>query len=146
MSKLNIDFLDKFQILRKYKLSLILIAPNEKYVDSAGLGSDVLDCVIIKPDFKNPKIALYEDVLELNSSRFNNIPATQIKFDTWDIAPFRAKRPLSKMSFSDPELQILYQLGQGAKYSDIAEHPQKINRIVRKFARIYTEKITSQVT
>lgn len=142
MSKLNIEFLDKFQILRKYKLSIIMIAPDEKYIDSAGLGSDVLDAIVVKPEFNNPKKALYEDLMLRRSEAFSGITRTSIKFDTWDIAPFTLKRKIDKATFNDPELRVIAMLGEGKSYSEIGEHPQKITRIIRKFCKTYTENIT----
>lgn len=146
MSKLNIELLDKLQILRKFKLSIIMIAPDEKYIDSASLGSDVLDATIDKPEFNNPKIAIYADLMLRKIEGFSNIPATSIKYDTWDIAPFTLHRQIPKVQFSDPELRVLAQLGQGVKYSDIGLHPQQINRIVRKFCRVYTDGVASRIT
>ncbi len=147
MSKINLELLDKLQILRKYKLSLIMIAPDaSKYVDSAALGSDILDCRIKKESWKNPKLAVYLDTLEGDTLSLHDVPPTSINYNTWDIGNFRLKRDVSKAVFSDPELNILYQLGQGKTIAAIGEHRQKVNRIVRKFCRHYTENITSQVT
>lgn len=146
MSKLNIELLDKLQILRKYKLSIIMIAPDEKYMDSASLGSDVLDAIIVKPEFNNPKVGLYHDIMLNRAKAFNGIPKTSIEYDTWDIAPFKLKRDVSKAVFQDPELRILAKLGQGATYKEIGEHPQKINRTIRKFCKLYIENQVSPVT
>ena len=123
-----------------------MIAPDEKYVDSAALGSDVLDATIEKPEFNNFKKALYADLMLRFIKPFNNIPGTSIKYNTWDIAPFSLNRPIKKAVFSSPELQVLQQLGAGKKYSEIGLHPQQINRIVRKFCKEYTDKLASQVT
>lgn len=146
MSGLNIALLDKLQILRKYKLSLIMIAPHEKYVDSASLGSDVLDAVIVKPEFKNPKIALYRDILEDREEWFNNIPPTQLKFDTWDIAPFKLEPDRTKPRFTDEQLERLRLFGNGATHKDLGLHPMEMNRLLRKFAKVYTDSLlhTSQ--
>jgi len=82
MSKLNIKLLDNLQILRKYKLSLIMIAPHERFIDTATLGSDILDARITKI---SRKVALYVDAYQTTPIEFWDVPRTSIKFDTWDI-------------------------------------------------------------
>ena len=140
MSSLNVKLLDDLQILRKYKLSIIFIAPHEKYVDSAALGSDVIDAVFIKPNFKNPKIALYDDWLEGTSLTFTDIPRTSINFDTWDVAPFTEHGPKKKPKFKDRDLEILWDWSHGATVKDLGLHPQQINRLVRKFIKEALER------
>jgi len=135
MSKLNIELLDKVQILRKYKLSIIMIAPHEKYLDSATLGSDVLDGVFIKPYFKNPKVGIYEDILEPFKITINNIPRTSVKFDTWDVAPFNATKPPEKPKFQEKSLNILWEWSHGKTYKELGLHRMQINRLVRKFIK-----------
>lgn len=144
MAKLNIEIIDKLQILRKYKLSLVMIAPDEKYVDNAGLGSDVLDAVIVKPEFKNPKIALYRDIMEDREAWFRNIPASSIEYDTWDIAPFKLKAEIAKTAFSDPELNLLQRYADGATIQSLGIHKETFRRLLRKFAKRYTEQVRTQ--
>jgi hypothetical protein len=108
MSGLNIGLMDNLQILRKYKLSLIIIAPADKYVDMASLGSDVLDITIDKPNPKNQKVALYTDLLDNITFRMLDIPRTHIKFDTWDIAPFKRYGDRQKSHFKEEDKQFLY--------------------------------------
>ena len=134
MSSLNIKLLDQLQILRKFKLSLILIAPHEKYLDSATLGSDVLDARITKNDL-NPKVALYVDTFHNIPIEFYDIPRTSIKFDTWDIAPFTEHGPKQKPKFKDRDLEILWDWSHGASYKKLGLHPMQINRLCRKFIR-----------
>lgn len=135
MSKLNVQLLDDLQILRKYKLSIIFIAPHDKYIDSAALGSDVLDAEIIKTNFKNPKIALYIDLLENFDIGFTDIPATLIPFDTWDVAPFRKNAPPEEIKFANGDLQILWRWSNGETYKALDIHPMKLNRICRRFIK-----------
>lgn len=142
MSKLNIELLDNLQILRKYKLSIIMIAPHEKYVDSAALGSDVLDGVFIKPYFRSPKVGIYNDGLENIKLTITNIPKTNVNFDTWDVAPFKATRKAEKPKFQDTQLDILWKWSHGDTYKSLNLHPQEINRLARKFIR---ESLESQV-
>lgn len=140
MSKLNIQFIDNLQILRKYKLSLILIAPNERYLDSVTLGSDVLDAQIIKPYYKNRKVALYEDLLENYKIWFSNIPATSINFDTWDIAPFGKSNPEMKFRFKEGEKQLIWEWVNGKTYRELGVHNMKINRLLKKYLKPIMEK------
>lgn len=135
MSALNVRLLDNLQILRKYKLSLILIAPHEKYVDSATLGSDVLDAVIIKPYYRNRKIALYQNLLEDTEIWITEIPPTRLRFNTWDVAPFTKEPPARKPKFRDRQLQILWEWSQGTSHKDLGLHPMQINRLARRFIR-----------
>jgi len=139
MSSLNIKLLDDLQILRKYKLSLILIAPHEKYIDNATLGSDVLDARIIKNPW-NPKIALYVDYFRSTPIEFYDVPRTSVKFDTWDVAPFTEHGPKQKPKFKDRDLEILWDWSHGATVKDLGLHPQQINRLCRKFIREVLER------
>lgn len=107
MSSINIEFIDQLQILRKYKLSMILIAPAEKYIDSSTLGSDILDVAINKPYPKNRRVALYQDLVDNERFTFKNIPSTSIRFDTWDIAPFTKQSLDKKSRFKDEDLEFL---------------------------------------
>lgn len=136
MSALNIALLDNLQILRKYKLSIILITPAFKYIDSATLGSDILDVIIEKPNSQNPKIALYDDVLSLSEElRFTNLPRTSVAFDTWDVAPFQKQSPKKSPMFKDEQIQKLYEWSQGISHKELGLHPMEINRLARKFVK-----------
>lgn len=140
MSKINIQFLDQLQILRKYKLSLILIAPSDKYLDSVTLGSDVLDAQIVKPYYNNRKVALYEDLLENYKIWFSSIPATSINFDTWDIAPFGKSNPEVKFKFKEGEKQLIWEWVNGKTYRELGVHNMKINRLLKKYLKPIMEK------
>lgn len=137
MARLNIQLLDKLQTLRKYRLSLIMITPAEKYIDNASLGSDVIDFVVIKPQFKNPKIADYYDAMHETSKGFTNIPATSIKFDTWDIAPFTLKPLITARAFPSKAVEIAYKNAkEHISAKDLGIFDQQLARY-RKEAIIY---------
>lgn len=140
MSGLNIELLDQLQILRKYKLSIILIVPHTKYIDSATLGSDVLDAEIIKPNFKNRKIALYLDLLENTKVVFNDVPKTCVDFDTWDVAPFKKEAPTRKPKFKDEEMSALWELTHGKTAKDLGLHSQQVARLWRKYVKESLER------
>jgi len=135
MSKLNIELLDNLQILRKYRLSIIMLAPADKYIDAASLGSDVLDGYFIKPYFKNPKVGIYHDLLEKFHKNLSDIPPTPVKFDTWDVAPFNLKGKKSP-KFDSKEVDDIYAWCHGKTYEDVGwENPNECNRKVRQFCR-----------
>ena len=48
MSKLNKMILDIIQLIRHYDATFIAVAPNEKFIDSNYLNTDILDCRIKK--------------------------------------------------------------------------------------------------
>lgn len=135
MSRLNVQWIDNLQILRKYKLSLIMVVPAERYIDSTTLGSDVLDAVVLKPNFKNPKIAYYEDKLEGYSAKLFGIPRTVVKFDTWDVAVFKKSAVIRKPKFKTKELSLLWDWSHGMSYKDLGVYRMKIHRLTRKFIK-----------
>jgi len=135
MSKMNVEILKKLQIIRKYKLSLQFVTPNEAYIDSATLSSDILDGVFLKPNFKNQKILLYVDKLEGFRLNINRIPPTSIKFDTWDSADFTLKRNIINPLFSDQEHALLWRWANGETLKEIDVHPEAFRRMNRKFLK-----------
>lgn len=144
MAKINVDLMDDLQILRKYKLSIIAIFPNEKYVDSTTFGTDVLDATFTKPDNPNPKIsqkvALYYDVLRRFSKTFLNIPNTQTKFDTWDTAKFKRHGEKQKPAFKDADLSLLWDWSHGATSNTLGVARAQIARVTRKFIKEVLER------
>lgn len=135
MSSLNIKLIDKMQVLRKHKLSIIGIAPADKYVDSASLGSDVLDAVFLKPNYKNPKVALYQDVMDGTGKTIRDIPPTVVNFDQWDVAPFTERNMEKLPMFKDEDKALLWKWCQGATAKDLGLFPMQINRKLRKFVK-----------
>jgi len=135
MSVINIKVLDQLQILRKFMLSLIIVCPHEKYIDSATLGSDVLDAIIIKPNYKNPKVCIYHDLMEEIEIWFTEIPRTSVHFSTWDVAPFKLKGEKPTPTFSDKSLNILWEWSHGKTYKEIGLHRMQLNRLLRKFVK-----------
>lgn len=140
MSSLNLKLIDQLQILRKFKLSTLAITVNEKYVDNAALGSDVLDGVFEKPNYKNQKLALYFDYLENFTQTLTGIPGTSVKFDTWDVAPFKEHGVKAKPKFKDRDLEVLWDWSHGMTVKDLNLHPQQINRLTRKFIKEVLER------
>jgi len=138
MSRLNIRLLDNLQILRKYKLNIIFIAPHEKYMDNAALGSDVIDAVFHK--YRNKKVALYRDEMENYTLSISNIPRTSIDFDTWDVAPFTSHGVKEKPLFKDRDLEVAYDWSHGKTAKDLGLHSMQLHRILKKVLKEVTER------
>ena len=139
MSSLNIHIIDQFQILRKYKLSIIAITVNEKFIDSGVLGSDMLDGYFEKVNFKNPKIGIYHDNLENFYKELYDIPRTTVKFDTWDSAPFQ-EFPKESVRFKEEDKQALWKWCNGATADSIGLKRTQIRRIAHKYIKANLEK------
>lgn len=135
MSSLNRKLIDKLQILRKYKLSSIWIAPHDKYVDTNSLGSDVLDGLFLKPNFQNPKVALYHDSLEDIDKTITGVPPTSISFDTWDSAPFTERSSAKAPSFKDKDKELLWKWSNGATAETLGMARMQISRLSRRFIK-----------
>jgi hypothetical protein len=140
MSSLNVKLIDELQILRKHKLSTIAVTVDEKYIDQTALGSDVLDGVFIKPDYKNPKVALYVDNLEDFKKRIIGIPRTSLDFDTWDVAPFKEHGEKEKPAFKEEMKAGLWDLTHGKTAKEIGWDPQQVARNWRKFVKEMLER------
>jgi len=135
MARLNVKIINELQILRKYKLSLIIVTVDQKYTDNAILGTDLLDGIFTKPLFQNPKLALYDDNLEELQGSLRDIPKTSIKFDTWDSAPFTEKPSKSKPHISDELESRIWDWAQGGKANAVFGHTMKANREIRKYIK-----------
>jgi len=140
MSSLNVELIHQFNILRKYKLSIVATTINEKYVDNAVLGDDILDGYFFKPNFRNPKIALYQDYLENLDFGIDDLPRTTVKFDSWDSAPFTEHSPNRTPQFKDKDREILWKWSHGHTIKALGVHAMKLNRITRKYVREVMER------
>lgn len=133
MARLNVKVINELQILRKYKLSMIIITVDPKYTDNAVIGHDLLDGVFVKPNYQNPKLALYDDRLQKNlRSKLWAIPKTQIDFDTWDSAPFTLQPPKRKPRFKDEDKSKVWDWATGKTYKEIGIHSEELTRLKRK--------------
>lgn len=138
MSSLNVSLINEFQVLRKFKLSIIACTINPKYVDNAVLGDDILDGSFIKPylynDMKrNQKIALYQDLLRRFTKRLGRLPGTSVDFDTWGTAVFTEHGPIKKPKFKDEELSKLWDWAQGKSIKETGWSRSQFHRKLRKF-------------
>jgi len=142
MSSLNVKLIDELQVLRKYKLSIIAIAPASKFVDSSILGTDMLDGYFKKPyrfrDMrKNQKMAIYVDLLEGKNTKLFGIPKSNLIFDTYGTAPFTEHSKVKQPAFKNYQNQRLWNWAHGEEY-DCSR--MTINRLSKKFVRLAMEK------
>jgi hypothetical protein len=140
MSKQNIQWLDEFQVLRHDDLSVLMMAPDETYMDRTSLGTDVLDIRIRKPYFDNPKIALWIDLLENHSITLTGIPETSIKYDDKWVSSFNKTGSSHTPKFSDTDQQLIWDWSHGKTIKELGIHHMKINRILKKFVTEVLEK------
>lgn len=140
MSSLNVKLIDDLQVLRKFKLSTVAMTVDEKYIDNSSLGEDVLDGVFIKFNYKNPKVAFYKDLLEDYTKRIIGIPRTSLKFDTYDVAPFREHGDRAKPAFKERDLAVLWDLTHGKTSEELGLHGQQVSRLWRKFVKEVLER------
>lgn len=140
MNKLNVQLLQNFQTLRHSDLNLIFICPDEKYIDSASLGTDVIDVRIIKKfrlsDGKpNRKIALWVDLLTNRAVTITGLESTTLEYnDKWDCI-FNLKGAVSTPKFSDKHQEWLWEWSHGKTYKELGIHHMLLNRITRKFIK-----------
>ena len=126
-SNLNIKLMDTFQVIRKYDLHLVLIAPHYRFIDSILEDTDILDLHITK---KSQKVALLRKPYWRFARRFIDIKPTNIPFDTRDIAPFFEHNPLKKekMDSLPYEIQIAVRYGVKKESMDSIGNTEKKNR------------------
>jgi hypothetical protein len=140
MGALNIQLLDEFQVLRKYKLSTVATTIDESMVDKQFLGDQMLDGFFSCPVFNNPKIANYVDLLESFDDSFNDIPKTSVAYDTWNSSPFTLHSPNGTPKFSDKDRQVLWDWSNGKTAKDIGLERTQIARITKKFIKEVLER------
>lgn len=140
MASLTVELLNEFQILRKYKLSVVATTITEKQTDGAILDPSIVDGFFEKPNYKNPKLALYQDQLEDLFSEWKELPSTNIHFDTYSSAPFTKHGKTRRPKFKTEELEKLWDYAHGVTYKDLGMHPQQMARLIRKYLKEYMER------
>lgn len=136
MARITLAFLKKFQTLRHDDLSLTIIAPGESDLDSYLFMTDILDVVIKKTKFDNPKVGVWFDCMEKRRIAFWDIPRTSIKFDQKYTSTFDFKSPESKPVFKDEDKQFLYDVYSKEKTN---LNPQERMRKMRLTEKIMLE-------
>jgi len=132
MASLTVELLNEFQVLRKYKLSILATTITERQADNAILDPAIIDGYFIKPNWANPKVVDYADYLEPLMDGFKDIPTTSIKYDTWDSAPFTKHGKQKRPQFSDKEESDLWDLTHGVSAKELGLHSQQVARLWRK--------------
>ena len=147
MSKLSVELIQSFQILRKYKLSVLASTIDQKYVDNVALGDEILDGFFTKPWFpkrnkQKYKIAYYQDKLKPRQIRIKNIPRTSVKFDSWDSSPFTEKPLINKRAFKDNDMKLIYEWAVENRTSkELGLHSMQLNRKVKKIMRYFYDNM-----
>jgi len=72
--------------------------------------------------------------------RLKGIPRTSIKFDTWDVAPFKEYGVVKKPKFKTKELADLWDWCHGMTYTELGLHTMQLNRLSRKYVKEYMER------
>lgn len=140
MATLTVDLLNEFQVLRKFKLSILADTISEELSDNAILDPSLIDGFFLKPNWKNPKVVRYEDYLEPIYERWHDIPKTSIEYDTWDSSPFTKHGEKQKPKFKTQEMQHLWDLTHGVKSKDLGLNPAQVYRLWRKFVKEILER------
>lgn len=135
MASLTVDLLNEFQILRKFKLSIVATTITEQQTDSGILDPSIIDGYFTKPNWKNPKIALYYDQLEEFKEYWYNLPGTSLKFDTYSSAPFTKHGAKRHPKLKTQELQHLWDLTHGMSAKDLGLQNMQVARLWRKFVK-----------
>ena len=140
MASLNVELINELQVIRKHKLSLLATTIEDTNTDKAILSASVLDGVFVKPYFKNPKIAYFDDRLENNSQTLKGIPKTTVQYDTWDSAPFTKYGEKRKPKFKTQEMEQLWDLTHGKTGKALGMHPQQVHRLYQKYIKESLER------
>lgn len=141
MSGMNVRMLDNLQIMRKYQMSIIIITPDERYIDSTFLGEDLLDYIVEKPYWDNQKIGDIYNCRTRTRERFFDIPSTSIQFDTNDIATFTQYAPKKRLLYKDADKQFLWDWTHGLLPSPLPDCQRKrLERVRRNFIKNILEQ------
>jgi hypothetical protein len=143
MSHMNLGILDDLQVIRHYRSSLILIAPGEQYIDRAALGSDILDIWIHKWSFRNPKVAVWHDLMEDEDFELKNIPATSIHYDSFDVAPFTHINREQKLLSMDAKTKFLWDWSHGMTSKELGVDSMTVYRRTTAFIKEILEQALS---
>lgn len=144
MASLTVELIKKFNKLRKHKLSVIATTIDESVLDKSAMAQSLLDAVYHKEwrPKGNPqiyKIAYYDNFLNGESLTWGDIPATSVKFDSFDSSPFTEKPIQAKTEFKDKDMELVYRWSQGETYEQLGVHPQQLTRAKRKIIPILIE-------
>jgi len=63
-----------------------------------------------------------------------------VKFDTWDVAPFKEHGEKVKPHFKDREAEVAYEWSHGKTAKDLGLHSMQLHRILKKVLKEVTER------
>ena len=146
--KVNIEMINKLQILRKYKLNLIFVTPYSEWLDKGLLHPDLMDGYFQRFNKQHQNKALYFDIYDSRLPRpitLKNITRTRINFDSFDVAPFTEKPKIPDIVFRDREIKLLWKWAKGSTLKELGVHNMEINRLCRKYILDSIENQASQL-
>lgn len=132
MARLNVDFLDKLQVIRKYRLSMIGCAIGDS-VDREILQPYYLNSWIDKGSrYTKPKATYYD--IDLEASReFSNLQRCQTSFKQYSVATFSLEARLQYTDFQDDKKQRIYRWAQGETIKELGLDATQFRRDLRAF-------------
>jgi hypothetical protein len=141
----NIKMLEKLQVLRHSKLSLIFITPFREILDKGLLHPDLLDGYFDRFNKQHRDKASYFDIYNrsLPHFYFYNIAKTHIRYNPYGVSEFTEKPKIPGVIFKDKDVKLIYDWSKGSTCKELGIHPQALNRIVRKFCLNRIEEMDS---
>lgn len=139
MSNKNIGILQIIPEISKARARIIGIGHELLKTDKDLMSYGIVRGLFIKTSLKNVQLISH---LVRGNKNIINLPATSIKYDPYETAPF-TERPPAEMMFKDEELQLLYKWAKGGTWREYFKHPSECNRFVRRMSLRLLEKTFS---
>jgi len=118
-------------LLRKFRGKLIFISQRSKDIESTFADTDIWLATFKK--LSKTKALLVSNIYD-EPFYFSDIPKTNIKFDTYDIAPFTTEPKYDELEAQSFERKILYEWLECGSYGKVAKthglFTQQIKRII----------------
>ena len=136
MSNKNIGILQVFPEISKARARIIGIGHELLKTDKDLMSYGIVRALFIKTSLKNARLISH---LFKGNKNIPNLPATTIKYDPYETAPF-TERPLAKFMFKDEDLQKFYNWAKGGTWRSLFSNPNECNRFVRRMSLRLLEK------
>ena len=131
LGKLNKEIRHLAFLLRKFRGKLILISQRSKDIESTFTDTDIWLATFKK---LSKTEALLISNVHADPFYISNIPKTNIKFDTYDIAPFTSEPDYTDLEAKTQERKILFEWLDHGSMHRIAKkygmHAQQVKRII----------------
>ena len=132
MAKLNTEFLNQLQVIRKYKLSLIGCAIGDS-VDREVLKPYYLNSYIDKGSrYTKARMTYYDVDIEAVRS-FTNLKRCKSSFLQYSVAVFYTRRQLQREDFSDKKRERLFLWATGTHMKDLGLSRTEFHRELKVF-------------